>query len=159
MQLSNDPNRGPVIKRDLLQSADLNKHGNIQRISERTAQLQIQRGDISYAGKNESMITSGPTREEIIASRTDTKAIQRISREINPKIIQGIQPKIMTVKKQGANELITSSEGISKTGATTVGYTPSKRSSVPVSQLLESGITSDNEDMENMQRNMPSTPV
>ena len=99
MQLSNDPNRGPVIKRDLLQSADLNKHGNIQRISERTAQLQIQRGDISYAGKNESMITSGPTREEIIASRTDTKAIQRISREINPKIIQGIQPKIMTVKK------------------------------------------------------------
>ena len=37
MQLSNDPNRGPVIKRDLLQSADLNKHGNIQRISERTA--------------------------------------------------------------------------------------------------------------------------
>ena len=150
MQLSNDPNRGPVIKRDLLQSADLNKNGQIQRINERTAQLQIQRGDISYAGNNDSMITSGPTREEIIASRTETKAIQRISREINPKIIQGIQPKIMTVTKQGANELITSSEAVSKTGTTTVGYTPSKRSSVPVSQLLESGVTSDNEDMENM---------
>ena len=96
------------------------------------------------------MITSGPTREEIIASRTETKAIQRISREINPKIIQGIQPKIMTVTKQGANQLITSSEAVSKSGTTTVGYTPSKRSSVPVGQLLESGITSDNEDMENM---------
>lgn len=56
----------------------------------------------------------------------------------------------MTVTKQGANELITSSEAVSKTGTTTVGYTPSKRSSVPVGQLLESGVTSDNEDMENM---------
>ena len=39
-----------------------------------------------------------------------------------------------------------------------IGFTPNKRSSIPVGKLMESGIMSDNEE-ESAQKAIPQTPV
>ena len=72
LKMSNDPNRGPVIKRDLLQSADQNKLGNQQRVNERANQYKNQRED-SFIGKTDSVVTSLLSRDDIIASKSEVK--------------------------------------------------------------------------------------
>ena len=82
--------------------------------------------------------------------------MSRISKDLNPKI-QGIQSKILTAAKNGPSEPTSSTEAIHKNG-TMIGFTPNKRSSIPVGKLMESGIMSDNEE-ESAQKAIPQTPV
>ena len=63
----------------------------------------------------------------------------------------------MTAAKQGPNEPSSSTEAIRKNDAV-IGFTPNKRSSIPVGKLQESGIMSDNEE-ESAKKAIPQTPV
>ena len=64
----------------------------------------------------------------------------------------------MTATKSGGNEAGSNAEAVRK-NESIVGYTPSKRSSIPVGKLIESGITSDNEEIDGIKKSMPQTPV
>ena len=64
----------------------------------------------------------------------------------------------MTATKSGGNEVGSNAEAVRK-NESIVGYTPSKRSSIPVGKLIESGITSDNEEIDGIKKSMPQTPV
>lgn len=61
---------------------------------------------------------------------------------------------MMTATKSGGNEIGSSAEAVRK-NESIVGYTPSKRSSIPVGKLIESGITSDNEEIDGIKKAMP----
>lgn len=65
---------------------------------------------------------------------------------------------MMTATKSGGSEIGSNAEGVRK-NESIVGYTPSKRSSIPVGKLIESGITSDNEEIDGIKKTMPQTPV
>ena len=65
---------------------------------------------------------------------------------------------MMTATKSGSNEAGSNAEAVRK-NESIVGYTPSKRSSIPVGKLIESGITSDNEEIDGIKKSMPQTPV
>lgn len=65
---------------------------------------------------------------------------------------------MMTATKSGGNEVGSNAEAVRK-NESIVGYTPSKRSSIPVGKLIESGITSDNEEIDGIKKSMPQTPV
>ena len=64
----------------------------------------------------------------------------------------------MTATKSGGTEIGSNAEVVRK-NESIVGYTPSKRSSIPVGKLIESGITSDNEEIDGIKKSMPQTPV
>ena len=64
----------------------------------------------------------------------------------------------MTATKSGGNDMGSNAEVVRK-NESIVGYTPSKRSSIPVGKLIESGITSDNEEIDGIKKSMPQTPV
>ena len=61
---------------------------------------------------------------------------------------------MMTATKSGGNEIGSNAEAVRK-NESIVGYTPSKRSSIPVGKLIESGITSDNEEIDGIKKAMP----
>ena len=61
---------------------------------------------------------------------------------------------MMTATKSGGTESGSGTEAVRKNDSI-VGYTPSKRSSIPVGKLIESGITSDNDEGDGLKKSMP----